>query len=480
MLLEGKLLAGVKSSGATAALISVLQLVQLVLLARLLAPLEFGLMGMANVVIGCATLVADLGIGTAIIHRQGISNDSLSGLYWLNHLSGIAVFFAIWALTPVIINVYGEPRLAKVIFLLSFLFLIVPIGQQFQVLLEKALEFRRLANIEIRAAVIGITVAVAMGFFQRDVVALIGGTLAGAGAKAAMLAAIGWKEWPPSLNFRWQDLKNFVAFGLHHSGQRSANYITGNVDFFLIGSFLGAQALGYYHVAYNLATLPAAKINAVLARVFFPAFALVQDDIGKVKRGYLQMQEFTSMFNIPLLLGMAVVAPVAIPLIFGVSWTPSVLLLQILVIVGLSRAVGGTVGALLLARGKPELGFKWSILIVCIQLPGIYAGVLSGGTVGVAIAFAVLACVYLVLNYVILVRNLLGPCMRDYFKAIWPFFLMSAIMAGVMIGVTAVLSHLSPPFLLIFQAGAGLAVYLVLLWHKKKPLLLEATQLVSV
>jgi PST family polysaccharide transporter/lipopolysaccharide exporter len=192
------------------------------------------------------------------------------------------------------------------------------------------------------------------------------------------------------------------------------------------------------------------------------------------------MQEFTSMFNIPLLLGMAVVAPVAIPLIFGVSWTPSVLLLQILVIVGLSRAVGGTVGALLLARGKPELGFKWSILIVCIQLPGIYAGVLSGGTVGVAVAFAVLACVYLVLNYVILIRNLLGPCMRDYFMAIWPFFLMSAIMAGVMIGVTAVLSHMSPPFLLIFQAGAGLAVYLVLLWHKKKPLLLEATQLVSV
>jgi PST family polysaccharide transporter/lipopolysaccharide exporter len=135
---------------------------------------------------------------------------------------------------------------------------------------------------------------------------------------------------------------------------------------------------------------------------------------------------------------------------------------------------------LLLARGKPELGFQWSILIVCIQLPGIYTGVLSGGAVGVAVAFAVLACVYLVLNYVILIRNLLGPCMRDYIMAIWPYILMSAIMAGVMIGVTAVLPHLWPPFLLIFQTGAGLAVYALLLWHRKKPLLLEATELVSV
>ena len=477
MSLRGTLFAGVVSNGASAAVISILQIVQLLVLTRLLAPLDFGLMGMASVVIGCATLIADMGIGTAIIHRQSITTEDLSGLYWLSILSGIAVFVALWALTPVISDVYREPRLIKIIFCLSFLFLIVPLGQQFQVLMEKALEFRHLANIEVFGAGVGVVVAIVMALVRSDVLALVGGVLAGACAKAFVLAAIGWKRWRPSLIFRWQDLKGFVFFGLHHSGQRSANYITSNIDFFLIGSLLGAQPLGYYNVAYNLASLPSSKINAVLSRVFFPTFAVVQSDVGKLRKGYLQMQEFTSMVNIPLLLGMAAVAPAAIPLFFGASWAPSIILLQILVVVGLSRAIGGTVGSLLLAMGRPGLGFRWSILILFIQVPGIYIGVLSGSAVGVATAFAILACVYLVLHYVILIRSLLGSCLRDYVMTIWPYFWMSAIMAIAMIGIATALPNWPPLDRLLVQTASGIAIYAALLWRWKKPLLLDATQL---
>jgi len=476
MSLKEKLFTGIIFSGTSAAVIGILQIVQLLVLTRLLTPSDFGLMGMAIVVIGCATLIADMGIGTAIIHQQSITKENLSGLYWLNILSGSAVFFALLFLTPVVIDVYREPRLSNVIFPLSFLFLIVPLGQQFQVLLEKALEFRRLANIEVFAACVGVVVAIALGLIRSDVLALVGGTLASAAAKAFMLAAIGWKQWRPSLIFRWRDLKGFVSFGLQHSGQRSVNYITAHVDVFLIGSLLGAQTLGYYSVAFNLVNLPSSKINTILSRVFFPAFAVVQTDIGKIRKGYLRMQEFASMVNIPLLLGMAVVAPVAIPLFFGSSWAPTVILLQILVVVGLSRSIGGTVGSLLLALGRPKLGFKWSLLIVCIQVPGIYTGVVSGSAVGVAGAFAILACVYLVLNYAVLIRNLLGSCLRDYVMTIWPYLWMSAIMASTIIGVSTVLSNFPPTILLLFQTALGLAIYAALLWRKKKPVLLDVTQ----
>jgi O-antigen/teichoic acid export membrane protein len=480
MLLKKRLLDGVKSAGFSAAVVNVLHLVQLLVLARLLAPSDFGLMGMAGVVVGYATLVADMGIGSAIIHRQSITKESLSSLYWLSILLGIAVFFALWSLTSVVVAVYSEPRLGNVMFLLTFLFLITPIGQQFQILLEKTLEFGRLAKIEVGAAGIGAIVAIGIGLARSDVFALVGGTLADAGAKALMLVVIGWKEWRPSLIFRWKDVKGYVGFGLYHAGQRSVNYMTANVDFFLIGSLLGAQALGYYKVAYDLANLPSSKINAALSRVFFPAFAVVQNDIERLKRGYLQMQEFTSMVNIPLLLGMAVVAPVAIPLLFGPWWAPSALLLQILVVVGLSRSIGGTVGPLLLAMGRPGIGFQWSILIVFIQVPGIYIGVLSGSAVGVATAFAILACVYLVLNYVLLIRTLLGSCIRDYVMRIWPYVWMSTITATAVIGVSMFLSFLPPPLLLLVQITSGVAIYTVLLWHKKKPLLLDATRLVFV
>jgi peptidoglycan biosynthesis protein MviN/MurJ (putative lipid II flippase) len=116
-------------------------------------------------------------------------------------------------------------------------------------------------------------------------------------------------------------------------------------------------------------------------------------------------------------------------------------------------------------------------LILFIQVPGIYIGVLSGSAVGVATAFAILACVYLVLHYVILIRSLLGSCLRDYVMTIWPYFWMSAIMAIAMIGIATALPNWPPLDRLLVQTASGIAIYAALLWRWKKPLLLDATQL---
>jgi len=470
--------AGVKSAGSSGALINILQLLQLVVLARLLAPSDFGLMGMATVVIGFANLFADMGTGSAIVHRQDVTKKSLSTLYWLNMLLGFTVFCVMWAVTPLVVAIYSEPRLGDVMFWVSLLFLIAPIGQQFQVLLEKKLEFGLLAKIEVTAASVGTIVAIAMALTGSGVFALVWGALANSGAKALMLAVIGWKRWRPSPFFRLNDLQGYLGFGLYHVGQRSVNYITANVDFLLIGRFLGPQALGYYTLAYHLVNLPSSRLNAVIARVFFPVFAQVQNDNIKLRHGYLRMQEFTSMVSIPILLGMAVVAPVAVPFLFGNSWAQSILLVQILTVVGLSRSIAGTVGPLLLAKGRTDLGFKWSLLIVAIQIPGISVGVLSGSTVGVAVAFAILACFYFALNYFILIRTLLGSCLKDYGMTIWPFFWMSLIMGGMMVGISVISASMRPPLLLAVQIASGLSVYVALVWYKNKQFLIEMSQLV--
>jgi lipopolysaccharide exporter len=409
MLVEKQaLMDGVRSTGTSTVIINLLYLCQIFVLARLLAPSDFGLMGMTTVVIGFASVISDLGIGNAIIHRQGVTGESLSSLYWLNLLVGLILFCAMWAVAPIVVGMYAEPRLSGIMFWLSLIFLITPVGQPFQTLLEKHLEFGQLAKIETTAAGVGVIVAIAMALAESRVYALVAGALANCGAKTLLLAVIGGATWKPSLRFSFIDLRGYVGFGLHHIGQRAVNYVTANIDFFLIGNFLGAQALGYYVLAYNLASLPSAKINAVIARVFFPVFAQVQNDIVKLRDGYLRMQKLTSMINIPALFGMAILAPIAVPLFFGEAWAESALLLQILTIVGLFRSLAGTVGPLLLAGGRPDLGFKWSLLIVAFQVPGLYLGLLTGGTVGVATAFAMLQCFYFPLNYLILIRTLLG------------------------------------------------------------------------
>src|SRR5437773_3248144 len=478
MTLKGQSVKSITFTGASTAIIGALNFFQMVVLARLIKPSDFGLMGMVNVVVGFAGLFADMGIGAAIIQRQDVSRRSLSTLYWLNVWVGFVLFGLLLSFTPVVVRFYKEPRLGPLLVWASLLFLIAAFGQQFQVLREKELEFGQLAKIEIVAAGFGVLTAVWRGWAGAGAFALVGGALANTGARTLILVFTGFRRWRPSLEFGWQDVKGYLTFGFNYSGQRSFNYISANIDFMLIGRFLGAQALGYYTLAYNLANLPSSKINAVISRVFFPVFSRLQDDIGKLKSGYLRMQEFTSMVNIPILFGMAVVAPLAIPLFFGPSWHQSVLLLQVLSVVGLARSIAGTVGPLLLARGRTDVGFKWSVLLAAMQIPGIYLGVRSGSALGVAIAFAVLQCLYLSLNYLILVRKLLGPCLKEYILQIWPSFWMSIVMALPTMAISTLSSRLSPPWLLAVSIVVGASLYFALAWYRKKPFIKDMTQLV--
>ena len=190
------------------------------------------------------------------------------------------------------------------------------------------------------------------------------------------------------------------------------------------------------------------------------------------------MQELTALVNFPLLFGMVVVAPLAIPLLFGASWQPAVLLLQTLSIVGMGRAVSGTIGPLLLARGRTDLGLKWSLMVVAIQVPGLLAGVLMGGVIGVAIAFALLQTLYAFLNYPFLVRTLIGPSLREYLLAMWPALWMSLTMAAVTLAVRTLLHELPKTASLPLCVASGGFVYVGLVWFLERKQLTDLAQMI--
>lgn len=150
-----------------------LQFITLAILARLLSPLDFGLMGMILVVIGFARLFADMGISNAIIYRHDATREELSSLYWLNILAGIAVFFIVCASVPLVAAFYHEPRLNNLMYLAAIVFLITPFGQQFQILLQKELQFNQLAKIEIIGSITNAMVAITLAFWEMGVFSLI-------------------------------------------------------------------------------------------------------------------------------------------------------------------------------------------------------------------------------------------------------------------------------------------------------------------
>lgn len=478
MSLKKQAVSGVKWSGISMGAVTGFQFITLAVLARLLSPSDFGLMGMIMVVVGFAQAFADMGISNAIIHRQDATKNQLSSLYWLNIIAGIIVFFVVCASAPIVVGFYHEPRLYNLLYLTAVIFLITPFGQQFQILMQKELRFNELAKIEIATSIVNSAVAIVLAFSGLGVYSLIWGQLAGTSTKVLMLFSMGWQHWGPGFYFSKYDLKGYLSFGLYQMGERSINYLNSNLDYLLIGSMLGAKSLGYYTLAYNLIIRPSLLINPVITKVAFPVFSRMQSETDRLKRGYLKVLQLLSTVNFPMMAGLAVVAPMAVPVIFGEQWLPSIILIQILTLVGLLRSTGSPVGSLLLAKGRADLGFKWNIALMITQIPGLYLGAKLGGMVGVAIAFAILMAIYFIFNYLILIRTLLGPCLREYIQSMWPSLWTSGIMAVAVLSSGVFLQNMPDLFVLITQILCGAAVYLGLMMYKQKKFVIEIKNMV--
>lgn len=452
---------GVKWTTTSTAITTTLQFIQLAVLARLLSPEAFGLMAMIMVVLGLGQAYADMGISNAIIHRQDTTGEQLSSLYWLNIIAGVIVFILLLISTPLVVLFYGEPRLTELMPWAALVFIVTPLGQQFQILLQKELQFRILSIIELTAVIVGTTVAIVTAMMGQGVFSIIWGQLGKTLIKTLMLVGIGWKKWPPKLRFKYTDLHGYIGFGLYQMGEKSINYFIDKMDQIIVGALVGAQALGYYNLAFNLVIQPISKINPIITRVAFPLFAKVQSDNDRLKRGYLSILKLLSIVNFPLLFGLAVVAPTLVPLLFGEQWQPAIILIQILSFVALLRSNGNPIGSLYLAKGRADLGFKWNAMVFPTQMLGIFLGAYFGGVLGVALTLLALQITYSIFNYLVLIRTLLGPCLKEYITSIAPAFGLSLLMA-LTVAIVPLTIEQSQGVILTTQILIGVLVYLSL------------------
>jgi len=476
MTLKQKAIAGVKWSGVSMAVVTALQFITLAVLARCLTPSDFGLMGMIMVVMGLAQSFADMGISNAIIHRQDATRDQLSSLYWLNILAGVVVFCAVCVSTPLVVIFYHEPRLPNLIYLTAVIFLITPLGQQFQILLQKDLKFDGLAKIEMAAALVNAMVAMSSAFAGLGVFSLIFGQLAATMSKVALLCGLGWHHWHPSLHFAKRDLKGYVSFGLYQMGERSVNYLSAHMDYIIIGRFLGPAALGVYTLAYQLVTFPLTKVNPVITKVMFPIFSKIQNDNENFRKGYGKVINLIALISFPLMIGMLMVAPEFITLFFGEKWIASISVLQILCLVGLFKSLGNPIGAILLSKGRADIGFYWNVLTMVIISVAVIVGV-QWGINGAAIAILILQIpLFFIIQPV--VNRLIDMVMMQYLKAIFtPFVCSIAMLVGILL-LKIIIGDVGAPLIFATSVIAGIIIYFAAYYFKDKNTFLEVVSLI--
>lgn len=475
--LQKSAVSGVKWSSISQVGRQGMQLLTTVILARLLSPSDFGLVGMAMVVIGFVTIFKDLGTSAALIQRKELSEELLSGIFWVNVTFGLLATVVLALIAPVAANFYHEPRIIPILGLLSLTFFISGLSILQQAILEREMAFDKLAKVELFAIASGSVVGIGTALLGAGVWSLVYQTIVVAVVTTILL----WisSKWRPKIIFHWAEVKSISSYSLNLTGFQTFNYFSRNADYLLIGRYLGTQDLGYYTLAYRIMLYPLQSISSVLGRVMFPVFSQMQVDDERFRRAYLKVTGTIALVTLPMMLGLWVIAEPFVITVFGMQWKPVITLLIVLAPVGMVQSIGSTVGTIYQAKGRTDWMFRWGVAAGILVVIAFVIG-LQWGIIGVALAYTVTSLILTYPNFAIPFKLINLP-MKHLWQALWRPFLCSLIMLMILFGLKTVLpENLSNGMELGISVFIGVITYLFISWIINRVQIRQILEIVGV
>jgi PST family polysaccharide transporter len=361
-----------------------LQVLSSMVLARLLAPEQFGFVAMATAVTGFVTLFREMGLSAATIQRQEVSHEQISVLFWINATMGLLITVAVFLLAQPIAWFYGAPDLAKLVRVLSLGPVVGGLAVQHNALLQRQMKFGTRAAINVGSQLSGALVAIVMAWHGAGYWALAAMNL----TEECVSTAGRWLacHWLPGLPRRGTRVRGMVAFGQNLVGANVINYLSRNLDNVLIGKFVGVEALGLYSRAYGLLMMPLNQLNAPLAAVAVPALSRLVDTPQRYRRAYCNLVEKMQMISVPGIGFLIVCADWVVALLLGPRWHGAAGIYALLGVAGILQPLGNTTGWLFISQGRGREMFRWGLIGGTLTIASFLVG-LRWGAVGVAAAY---------------------------------------------------------------------------------------------
>lgn len=381
--LDGTLVSGVAWTGAGKWLSQVVSWVSTLTVARLIAPEDYGLVGMATVYIGFVAMINEFGLGTAIVRLNKLDHRQIAQLNTVAVLVGLAGFVVSCLAANPIAAFYGVPHLRWVLIVMSSTFVITAFRSIPVSLLQRDLKFRQLAafdGLQV-VATAGATVAFAFLGFQYWALAL--GPLLG-----AMIGTLSITISRPQ-GFaipRPKSLIETIAFSQQVLFSQVSWYFLTNADFLVAGKVLGRQALGFYSFAWTLASLPVDKIASVINQVTFPIFSAVQHNPAEIRRYFLRVTEAVALVTFPLAFGLALVSEQFVQVVLGPKWIDVVIPLQLLALYASLKTITPMLAQILFVTGESRYVLNLS-LIAAVVMPVAFLIGSRWGTTGIALGW---------------------------------------------------------------------------------------------
>jgi len=437
----------------------VLVLVTLAVLARLLTPSEFGIVGFATLALAYLAVLQDLGLGGALIQRKDDTEEAAQTVYTLNLILGAVLTLLTILAAPFVARFFDEPLVTPILRVLSVTFLIESLGAVHLVLLQRRLDFKRKLVPDLGRSLVKGAVAITAATMGMGVWALVWGQLAGVATSALLVRAV--VPWRPRFVIHRRLVRPLLGFGMPLVVTNIQHAVWVNLDYVVIGRFLGDAALGIYTLAYRLPELLIQSIWRVVAGAAFPFFSGIQDRPDLLRRGFLKSIRYTQILVVPLAIGLLITADQAVSLLFGDQWAEAVPVLRVLAVFTLFVSVGFNAGDIYKAVGRSDLLAKLGMVDLVVLAPALVLAA-PHGLIAVACTHAAVALGDTILRLFV-ARRFVSAGFREMMAEAAPAYGAGALLAVVALGTLWAASGLGDAISLALTVVTGAATYLLAL-----------------
>lgn len=357
-----------------------------IILARILNPTDFGLIGMAAFITGLLGLLGDFGLSQALIQRPKLNQNEASILFWTNCFLGIILFIICYISAPYIAQIYDENKITSILQILAIAFPINAIAAQHKAILSRNMRIGILKRNEIISTIIATLCAITSAIYGLGVWALVILTL----SNSLSSCLLSWysSKWIPSIPQKEKSVLSMITFGFHITGFNILNHISRTMDNALIGWKYGSEATGFYTRAYGLLLAPLSNINRPAASVAIPLLSRLNSDPERYKNSYMLITSLILFITCPSVGFIAATSDIIINITLGPQWTEAVPIFACLSIAALFQPFSSTTGWLFISQGRSKDALYWSIFSSATILTSFIIGI-NWGPIGLALTYSI-------------------------------------------------------------------------------------------
>lgn len=449
----------------------ILLLTQIVL-ARLLLPGDFGLIGMLSIFMAIAQSFVDSGFGNALIQKKDTDNVDYSTVFYFNLAISVLVYALLFVSAPAIAAFFKQEKLVLLTRVLGLMIIFNGLGLIQFAKFRRELNFKAIAKSNLVANTLAAGIGITLAFMKFGVMALAIQMLCIYFFKTVLFWII--SDWRPKWVFSFKSFKGLFSFGSKLLLSGIMDQVFENIYVFIIGKYYSKTDTGYYTQAKKFQEVPVTTLSAIVGSVTFPAFSKIQDDDERLRIGFQKLIKLLVFFNFPLMLGLAAIAENLFLHLIGAKWLPAVPYFQLLCIAGMLYTLHTSNLSLLQVKGRSDLFFRLEVVKKVIILLAIVIGI-NWGILGLIIGRVISSFIAYAINAFYSGR-LIGYGIFQQLRDIYTYAITSVVMAvGVyMIGMMA-----NSLLVLLLQIFTGLIFYLLMALIFKQDALIDSFKLIQ-